>query len=92
MGINGFGNLVALVLLFAEGSVISWLRSKKRNRDVGGLDNSLHLVGLAVDVVFDDEKQRRAGMQMAERLGLFAIDEGDHVHIQVRDGNVTDDS
>lgn len=84
MGIAEFSNLVALVVLFASGSVVSWLRSWKRNQEVGGHESSLHLVGLAVDIVFDDDVEKKAGMQMAERLGLLAIDEGDHVHIQVR--------
>lgn len=84
MGITEFTNLVALVLLFAEGSVVSWMRSRKRNRDVGGVDYSLHLVGLAVDVEFDTDDDKVRGIHMAERLGLLAIDEGDHVHIQVR--------
>lgn len=84
MGLSDFTSTVALILLCYEGSVSSWLRSKKRNNEVGGHVMSLHLVGLAVDVVFDDDEQKFGGMQMAERLGLLAIDEDDHVHIQVR--------
>jgi len=91
VGISGFGNLVALVLLFADGSVTSWLRSKKHNEEVGGHPESLHLVGLAVDVVFDSHGQKMDGIHMAERLGLLAIDEGDHVHVQVGHNNGTDD-
>ena len=84
MGIEGFGNLIALVLLYSNGSVVSGLRSVKHNREVGGHENSLHLVGLAVDVVFDTEDDVVVGIRMAERLGLLAIVEQGHVHIQVR--------
>lgn len=56
-------NLVALrawflstmygILQLESGSVTSWVRSAARNVVKGGDPQSLHLCGLALDVVFD---------------------------------------
>lgn len=65
------------------GRVTSTLRSVKHNRDVGGVPNSFHLSGRAVDIA------RRAGVnhRMIEsafvRAGyrlVESLDEGDHSH------------
>lgn len=65
-------------------SVTSWIRSEKRNKEVGGLVNSYHLFGLAVDVVLDNPADKGRFIKAAKQLGLDAIDEGDHVHVEVR--------
>jgi hypothetical protein len=66
------------------GRVTSTLRSVKHNRDVGGVPNSFHLSGRAVDIA------RRAGVnhRMIESAFVRAgyrlvetLDEGDHIHI-----------
>jgi len=64
-------------------SVTSWFRSKKRNTYVGGVDNSMHLYGLAVDVVLDDPEDTKAFKQACWRLKLKCLDEGDHLHVQI---------
>lgn len=66
-------------------SVTSWWRSVKRNRAVGGHPKSKHLRGLAVDVVLDSPAADKEGFVTdCVGLGLKAIDEGDHIHVQIR--------
>jgi len=58
----------------------SWWRSLRDNRLVGGLPDSQHLLGLAADLAPDFTEP------VAQRLnavGLVAVDEGDHVHVQL---------
>lgn len=62
-------------------SVTSWIRSRKRNVEVGGAANSFHLLGLAVDVVLDNGIEKPAFIQSAVNLGLHVIDETDHLHV-----------
>jgi len=64
-------------------SVSSWFRSKRRNKYVGGVDDSMHLLGLAVDVFLDDKEDLQAFKQACWRLKLKCLDEGDHLHIQI---------
>ena len=63
-------------------SVTSWFRSTNRNKLVGGHANSLHLVGLAVDIIVDNPAQAQELTSFAHQLGLLAIVEKDHVHVQ----------
>lgn len=70
-----------LALLFRL-SVTSWLRSRKHNAQVGGVDDSRHLLGLAVDIVLDDMNERFSLQEKAKQLGLQVIIEGDHLHVQ----------
>ena len=65
-------------------SVTSWIRSEIRNKEVGGLATSYHLLGLAVDVVLDSPADKAGFIKDAKRLGLDVIDEGDHVHVEVK--------
>lgn len=62
-------------------SVTSWWRTVKRNQEVGGVPNSKHLSGLAIDLVLDNPSDNQAFIQAAQGLGLFVLDEGDHIHI-----------
>lgn len=65
-------------------SVTSWFRTEKRNSLVGGKPNSHHISGRAVDIVLDDEKEKDAFLQEASALGLVAINEYNHIHVQGR--------
>lgn len=68
------------------GSVTSWRRTEDHNRKVGGVPDSPHLQGLAVDVVYDlpavDATSRG---DLARQLGLALIIEHDHDHLQPAD-------
>lgn len=64
-------------------SVTSWGRTPKRNKLVGGKENSKHLSLLAVDVVLDDPSFKDAFIEAARSSDLKCIDEGDHIHVQV---------
>lgn len=63
----------------------SGLRSPERNAAVGGKPNSQHLRGTAGDYVVP-QAQKAGFMQQVEAAGLQAIDEDDHVHVQVPRG------
>ena len=68
-----------------RGSVTSWIRTEARNAFVGGKKKSLHLEGLAVDVVcelLEDDPDKRA--KLARGFGLQLIVEGNHDHLQMR--------
>ena len=79
--------LDAIFVLNAEFdfSVTSWIRSAARNHAVGGVANSRHLDGTAVDVVLDAGQDKTAFLKASSSLGLIAIDDGDHLHVQVVD-------
>lgn len=63
----------------------SWWRSWDENLAAGGSTNPLsqHLAGLAVDVVARPPSTPRGIVQAARASGLVAVDEGDHIHIQL---------
>lgn len=69
-----------------RGSVTSWYRTGDRNMSVGGHLRSLHLQGLAVDVVLDEPLTHKiatdARHRLAADLGLKLVIEGDHDHLQ----------
>lgn len=62
-------------------SITSFWRSPEKNRQVHGSPKSQHLIGTALDVVprgdFEAFKER------ARLAGLVAVNEGDHVHLQL---------
>lgn len=62
--------------------VTSWYRDPSRNRSAGGSEWSLHQLGLALDLALarGDYGIVKKAMQNA---GLIAIDEGDHLHVQL---------
>ena len=60
-------------------NVTSWWRSTQKNFDVGGVANSLHLVGMAWDVV----PVNASNVAKLRGLGLKVINEGDHLHAQI---------
>jgi len=67
-------------LIVSQGmTVTSWWRSFWKNVAVGGVENSLHMVGLAWDVIpptGENALRLRA-------MGLTVIDEKDHLHAQI---------
>ena len=65
-----------------NGSITSWIRSPAHNAQVGGLPQSLHTIGLAVDAVFDHPNDTLAAMISARTAGLHWLKEPNHLHIQ----------
>lgn len=81
---RGTMDLQAAAVIGARwGRVTSLRRSQARNRAVGGVRNSYHLVGRAIDIA------RRAGVRHADIASAYrragytlveSLDEGDHSH------------
>jgi hypothetical protein len=61
----------------------SFIRSTYDNTRVGGAPNSQHLVATALDLVPRMGSSNSIVAARARSLGLVAIDEGDHVHVQL---------
>jgi hypothetical protein len=70
-----------------SGSITSWQRTVAHNQAVGGVPDSAHLLGLAVDVVYDDGGDYMTGPARLARdvtageLGLGIFHERDHDHV-----------
>lgn len=65
-----------------QGSISSWGRTLKHNKDVGGVADSYHLMWMGCDVVLNEMVQNFSFEADAKRLGLDPILEGDHYHLQ----------
>jgi len=65
-----------------RGSVTSWGRTDKRNQFVQGVKGSYHLTWQGMDVILDDQKQDIDFEMDCAKLGLQAIYEHDHYHLQ----------
>lgn len=65
-----------------RGSIASWGRTPKHNKDVGGVDNSYHMLWIGCDVVLDNMVKNPAFEEDAVEMGLKPILEGDHYHLQ----------
>ncbi len=63
-------------------SVTSYGRTTAHNHAVGGVEYSPHRVWLAADVVYDTPPSLAERQELARRLGLMLIVEGDHDHLQ----------
>jgi len=73
----------ALVFCAETGaSVTSWLRTHKHNTEERGVTHSAHLIGLAVDVVYDEPIAEDDAKATAADLGLLLIRGADHDHLQ----------
>lgn len=63
----------------------SLFRDPEHNRQVGGVANSQHTAGTAGDFQIPPQ-QRAAFIAQAKQMGYEAIDEGDHVHVELPPG------
>jgi uncharacterized protein YcbK (DUF882 family) len=80
-----FARLVVAVASAARAQSIgasSWFRSPEENARVGGVPSSLHLQGLAIDLVGDAASLGRIS-SIWGAIGLYAKDEGDHLHLEL---------
>lgn len=76
------GKITSLAIKYPL-SVTSWIRSPLRNITIGGHEFSLHMLALAVDIVLDDMGRKKDFIKDCRRIGLIAVDEGDHIHVQI---------
>lgn len=81
-----FAYLTHVLCTIYPASVTSWIRTKKRDEllRITGMD--LHRIGLAADIVLDNEADKPALMAAARALGLQPVDEQTHIHIEYDDG------
>ncbi len=82
MDLYQFLHAVYVLCMNHRGSVTSWIRTRYRNELVGGLPTSLHLHGLACDIVFDPPETPGRAATAAGVLGLHCLIEHDHLHVQ----------
>ena len=74
-----------LVSMHPDASVTSMKRSKRRNAAKGGSPASKHLLGMAMDMVWDEEPSEdrlREIEHEAKILGLWARYHDGHLHVQ----------
>jgi uncharacterized protein YcbK (DUF882 family) len=65
--------------------ITSGYRTAAHNRAVGGVADSLHLIGAAADLVFPErEMKAKALAHLLQVPAVVVIDEHDHLHVQVR--------
>jgi len=81
--VNDFVVRLIYLLGVHPGRVTSWLRSVAANKAVGGVVQSHHLDGCGADLILDDTNRNTAAISTARALGLTAIDEGDHLHVEL---------
>lgn len=72
----GFLEVVLHLCFKHQGSVISWVRSKKHNARIGGHNDSRHLDGRACDGRNDTEALRNQLFEEACRCGLRGYKRG----------------
>lgn len=84
MTVGDFAEAVAMYCLLHGGSITSWGRSTKHNKDVGGVAGSSHRFWRGADVVYDTPPVATR-VEYASRLGLKLLPEGDHDHLQPLD-------
>lgn len=70
--------------------VNSVYRSREHNKLVGGVTNSFHLDGAALDIKPDDWHKLTAKekKQLIEKFGLQVVDEGDHIHLEPKNKEI----
>lgn len=81
-----FCEIKRTLCILYDASETSGIRSPKRNRDVGGAKKSTHQpeFGFGSDLVPDDLANLRPMASTAEKLGVWALVEPDHLHIGFR--------
>lgn len=84
-GGNNYAAFSQLATEFPAVTMTSGVRSAERNAQVGGQPNSQHLNGTAADYAVP-ANQKPAFISRARQLGYQAIDEGDHIHLQLPRG------
>ncbi|WP_049423344.1 D-Ala-D-Ala carboxypeptidase family metallohydrolase [Stenotrophomonas maltophilia] len=82
---NHFAAFSQLATEFPAVTMTSGVRSAERNAQVGGQPNSQHLTGTAADYTVPNNL-KPAFLSRARQLGYHAIDEGDHIHLQLPRG------
>ena len=89
MDLVSFCAIVHTIVIRNKGSVTSWIRSAKHNAAVGGVPNSLHLLGAAVDIVFDDPAGESQAIAEFTAAHIHTYKETDHLHAENRDAPPT---
>lgn len=64
-------------------TVTSWFRNPFKNQDVGGMQNSLHLIGWAFDIVPADTITQANVIAGLAGFPNKIVPEGDHLHVQI---------
>lgn len=82
---NHYAAFSQLATEFPSVTMTSGVRSAERNAQVGGQPNSQHLTGTAADYTVPNNL-KPAFLSRARQLGYHAIDEGDHIHLQLPRG------
>lgn len=82
---NSFASFSQLATEFPAATMTSGARSAERNAQVGGQPNSQHLTGTAADYAVP-ANQKPAFLSRVRQMGYQAIDEGDHIHVQLPRG------
>lgn len=77
-----FASRCLIICLRWFASVTSWGRTEKRNLWVQGVPGSNHLLFLGMDVILDDQKKDIDFEKDCAKLGLQALYEVDHYHLQ----------
>lgn len=72
----------SVAMQFPNVKASSFLRSPKHNAEVGGVPNSQHISGTAGDFVVPNDT-KPSFIAAARAKGFEAIDEGDHVHLEL---------
>ena len=66
-------------------NTLSWIRSRDHNESVGGVENSMHLSGEAVDTWCYSQKAALAFLGDLAKKGYYTEWNGDvTVHVQIR--------
>jgi len=65
-------------------SVTSWGRTVKHNKDEGGVDGSDHLMWVGMDVILEPMEKNLDFEKDTDRIGLTALFEKDHYHLQIK--------
>ena len=84
--IADFAHMVSRLAQAHDFSITSWIRSVPHNNAVGGKDDSLHQIGLAVDVTPTNDAEKAGIISLARAMGLQVVDEGT-LHIEYDHGD-----